>query len=301
MKSVLDKIIYEDQKGFVAGRFIGENQRYIYDILYETKTRNVPGLLLSVDFEKAFDSVSWDIIHTALDYFGFGPSIRHWVETFYTGTESSILQNGHMSSCFQTGRGCRQGDPLSPYLFLLCAEILGLMIRQNQEIKGIQINGKTHLLSQYADDTQLFLDGSEESLRATLGVFEQFYLMSGLKMNFEKTKAIWIGSEADSNTKLCTQYDLDWSGGKFVILGITFNPHLYNIWNINYSDKLNQVKSLLRAWSKRKLTLLGRVTIIKSLAISKLVHLFLALPTPPDEVIKELNQIFFQICVGGKA
>ena len=68
-----------------------------------------------------------------------------------------------MSDAFNLRRGCRQGDPISPYLFILCAEILGKMVRQNSDIKGLTINGTEYKLSQYADDTQLILDGTEKS------------------------------------------------------------------------------------------------------------------------------------------
>ena len=104
-----------------------------------------------------------------------------------------------MSDFFKLKRRCRQGDPISPYIFILCAEVLGQMARKENDIKGIKINDKGYKLSQYADDTQIFLDGTEESLRSTLSILTAFYSMSGLKINVEKTKAIWIGSLSYSN------------------------------------------------------------------------------------------------------
>ena len=190
LKIVLHNLIHEDQKGFIAGRFIGENIRLIYDVLFETKNQNIPGLLLSIDFEKAFDTVSWKFISKTLDYFNFGDSVKKWIKLFQNGAESSILQNGFISEFFYLKRGCRQGDPISPYIFLLCAEILGQMVRKNENIKGIKINNKEYKISQYADDTELLLDGSEKSLRNTLEMLYTFYNMSGLKINIEKTKAI---------------------------------------------------------------------------------------------------------------
>ena len=77
LKSVLDKLIGNDQKGFISGRYIGENIRTIYDILFESKQQHIPGLLVSVDFQQAFDTVSWKFIEKVLDYFNFGPSIKN--------------------------------------------------------------------------------------------------------------------------------------------------------------------------------------------------------------------------------
>ena len=74
LKTVLDKLINQDQKGFIAGRFIGENVRLIYNVLFETKNQDIPGMILSIDFEKAFDMVSWKFMKKVLEYFNFGPS-----------------------------------------------------------------------------------------------------------------------------------------------------------------------------------------------------------------------------------
>ena len=75
------------------------------------------------------------------------------------------------SEFFEIQRGCRQGDPLSPYIFLLCAEILGILIRKNKDIKGIKIDDTEYLISQYADDTSIILDGTPESLDASLAYY----------------------------------------------------------------------------------------------------------------------------------
>jgi hypothetical protein len=157
IKQKLDNLIHEDQKGFIPGRFIGENTRLIYDIIFETEAQDLPGMIMMIDFEKAFDTVSWDFIQKVLDIFNFGESIQKWVKLFQNNSESAIISNGHFSTPFMLERGCRQGDPISPYIFVLCAEILGSAVRQNKHLKGINLWGDEYTISQYADDTYLFV------------------------------------------------------------------------------------------------------------------------------------------------
>ena len=195
IKQVLDKIIHKDQTGFIKGIYISKNIRLIYDIMHYTESHNIPGLLCLVDFEKAFDSVSWSFIEKALDIFYFKVSIKNWIKTLYNNSQSCVIKNGFLSDSFKLERGCRQGDPLSPYIFIICAEILAILVQNANDIKGINIDGVEYLISQYADDTSYMLDGSPKSLNNTLLILEYYANISGLKLNYAKTKVIWIGSK----------------------------------------------------------------------------------------------------------
>ena len=85
-----------------------------------------------------------------------------------------MLVNGHCTNRFNIGRGCRQGDPLSPYLFLLVSEILGILTRHSDSLVGMHMNGKTLKVLQYADDTLLTLNGSASDLKCALTIFDDF-------------------------------------------------------------------------------------------------------------------------------
>ena len=101
IKNVLDKLIATEQTGLIKDRYIGENTRLVYDLLQFTEEQNIPGLLLLIDFEKAFDSLSWSFIHKVLQFFNFGPSIRNWISTLYKNSSSAVSQCGCLSSFFK--------------------------------------------------------------------------------------------------------------------------------------------------------------------------------------------------------
>ena len=99
-----------------------------------------------------------------------------------------MLVNGQISQWFSVHRGCRQGDPISPYLFILCVEVLAIMIRENKEIKGIIVNNVEHKLSQYADDTEFLLHGDKKSFETCIEQVYKFGRISGLLLNSEKNE-----------------------------------------------------------------------------------------------------------------
>ena len=231
----------------------------ILDIIYYSKTHDIPGLLLFIDFEKAFDRLEWNFMFKRLEVFGFGPSLTRWVETFYSNITSCIINNGTLSASFEINWGVRQGDHLSPYLFILAVELLAVAIRSCSEINGIKIEAKEFKMVRYAYDLTAFVSDIR-SAQHLFKLLDQFEKCSGLKVNYTKTEAMWIGS---SRNNFETPLALNWC--KTVkALRVHFSYDNKESLQKNFYDKLRGIKSQIRLWSWRGLSLFGKVTIIKS-------------------------------------
>ena len=161
IKNVLPEIISEEQTGFIKQRFIGEGIQMINGVLDYCKENNEQGLMIAIDFKKAFDSVNHKFLFKALEQFGFGENFIHMVRTLHCNAENAVLNNGFTTKYFKLERSCRQGDCLSPYLFILALELLCIRIKNCSEIKGIVCWGKEMKYSAYADDLTVFIKNKE--------------------------------------------------------------------------------------------------------------------------------------------
>ena len=113
LKPELPYLINEDQTGFIAGRFIGENTRTVYDIIEHCESFEVPGKILILDFAKAFDTIEWSFISRVFKFINFGENFCKSIELLQFKSFSRVEQNGFLSDKINLARGCRQGDPIS--------------------------------------------------------------------------------------------------------------------------------------------------------------------------------------------
>jgi len=300
LKLCLYQIINEDQTGFMKGRHIGSNIRTIIDMIEYCDANQIPGSILLLDIEKAFDSVNHNFLFQVLHYFNFGNDFINWMKSFYTNRKSYIINNGFMSEAVNLDRGIFQGCPISPLLFLCAIEVLAIQIRNNVKIKGFQVGDVEKKVSLLADDTACFLQGDQESFTALFDTLNKFSRFSGCRVNMKKSEAIHVGTLRGSDFRPFQDDGLVWKENSFKYLGVQFSLNVKSLFELNFVPKLNQIQQILNCWRSRNLSVIGKVTVIKSLLLPQLLYLFSVLCIHiPKSFFKKINSLFFKFIWNG--
>ena len=282
MKEILPTIISNDQVGYLKERYIGQNIRTIKDVI-EICDGNEIGILAFLDFEKAFDSIEWNFLAESLKAFNFGENFLKWVSILYTDIQACVTNNGFSTAFFNLTRGVRQGCPLSPYLFIIAAETLSHKIRNSKNIQGIDIHNSTVKIVQMADDTTVFAKDYN-----VLSIMDKLYEAAGLKLNKGKTEAMWLGIKGHRKKGL----GIKWQDDKIFPLGIWFCKNEEFDEYLNVGKAYDKCCKILEMWSHRKLSLKGRIAVIKSYALPKLLYVFNNVYVP-EPIIKKVKNTFF--------
>ena len=184
-------------------------------------------------------------------------------------------------------------------MFILAAEVLAKTVRNNKSIRGFSLGSDEVKISQYVDDSTLILDGSEKSLTSAIQILDDFGKISGLKLNDSKTEALWIGSKIGHEQILVSGKNFKWRKYKVKTLGLWLSTDQDTALRLNYNEKTENIRKLLSCWKYRRLTLLGKITVLKSLAASQLVYLLSPLRSN-HHAIKEINDMFYHFLWNGK-
>ncbi len=295
LKSVMPEIVHEDQNGFIKDRGAHFVIRTISDIIEYTDAKQLPGILVSLDYSKAFDSISKEYMIEAFKIFGFGSNFVRWLEIVNNQSVSCINYCGWLSSWFQLERGIRQGCPLSPMCFVVACELLSNKIRQTTQIRGIKVPrnvgfGEVKLV-QFADDATLLLS-DEESLCQSFIQIELFSQFSGLVLNKHKTEAIWLGCWKFRRKEIL---NINWNtfpNNKVKVLGITmYSDRRLEEVEENWKSRISKCENIIKSWSYRNLSLIGKIVLVKSLLASQFVYLMQCMFLPCD-VLNKLNTLF---------
>ena len=290
LEDLLPQIINPDQSGFVKARYASDNVRRLLNVVDHSTLHNTTAVLLSLDAEKAFDRVEWSYLFAVLEKFNLGEKCIGWVRTMYSNLQAQICINGNLTEKFNLYRGCRQGCPLSPFLFNLAIEPLAEAIRADEEIAGINIGKTKNKISLYADDIILYLTRPEQSIPAVLDLITKFGIISGYKVNLTKSNALLINSSVSDKLRAISPFT--WAQNSFKYLGVNVTSKLKNLYLINYVPLLKKVKEELEHWKMLPISFLGRINVIKINILPRFCYLFQSLPCYLDKTFfKSINKI----------
>ena len=193
--------------------------------------------------------------------------------------ESCIINGGNTTKYFGLHKGARQGDPISAYLFILCLEIVFVLIKANKRVKAINIFKKTYLYLAYADDITFFLS-DKRSIKELLNTFATFSKYSGLKPNHEKCEIAVTGALKSVKVVVCGIECTDLCNDTIKITGIHFsyNEEMRN--EKNFLERINKIQNVLKVWRMCRLTLEGKIIVFKTLAIFKNFFSFTDINSP---------------------
>jgi hypothetical protein len=293
IKVVLPSLVGPYQTAFISGRRISDNILLSQELMKGYHKSTGPArCAMKVDLMKAYDSVRWDFVDAMLIKMGFPRTVIDWIMVCVTSCQFSINVNGELAGYFQGGRGLRQGDPLSPYLFVLCMEILsGLFCKMsaNQEFKfhwRCKKDKISHLC--FADDLMIFSNGDVNSIRMIRTVLTKFQDLSGLYPNPNKSDIFLSGVLNAEREQII--HILGFREGELPMkyLGV---PLLSSRLKAIYCKGLvDRITSKVRHWTCRTLSYAGRVQLINSVLFSIQVY-WASLFLLPGQVIKNVEQI----------
>ena len=294
MQSVISKLISNDQSAYIRNRYIGNNARFLQDIINLSENYDLPCALISLDFEKAFDSLDWKFMIECLKKYNFGENFIKWINILYNKPSMIIKNNGHFSRSISLFTGIRQGCPVSALIFILAMEVLSNKIKCNNNIKGFICNGKEHKVSMYADDANIVISDIN-SIEFILSIINDFSCVAGPKLNTSKTECIMLGPLKLLNIN--NIHGINVTSEPIKCLGLYLGTNSTLCEQLNWNKKIDLFENTLLNWKRRKLSLFGKVTVINMLAISKLIYNFTLLHVPEwviDRIEKSITNFLWQ-------
>ena len=230
---MIHKIISPNQAAFIRGRQILDGVLIANELIELVKRSGCQMLLFKVDFKKAFDSVCWKFLLNIMEQMGFSDKWRKWITGCLHSATISLLVNGSPTKEFKMERGLRQGDPLSPLLFIIVVEALQVSIFEacNKGVfSGISIDGGPNIsLLQYADDALFLGELSSSNLKSLIQVLKCFSDASGLHVNIPKSCVYGVGVDPIEVGNVAALCNCKWDSLPYTHLGLPIDKRMYKL------------------------------------------------------------------------
>ena len=281
LHQVLPTIVHPTQT-CITGRKIDSNVHLLRDMIQLANTQTLEAAFVFLDQEKAFDRVNHAFLYRTLHAFGFGRTFIQWVQLLYSNATTRIKVNGFLTPRIPLRRGVRQGCPLSPLLYVLIIEILGLQLRANPNIVGFTVGGEKIISLHYADDTVITMK-QNRCFKEVYKELTDYEHATGAKVNATKTKGLWTGRWKGSSD---APLNYEWTDGDVENLGLFFGndrPALRT-----FEKLLPKVLRSLNYWKQFRLNILSRARTVEIFLASKLWYAarFYPIPLPIQQQLQ---------------
>lgn len=293
LREVLGETISPAQGAFVKDRQILDVILVANEAVEEYRAKKKKGVILKVDFEKAYDHVRWSCLDNIMECKGFGGRWRRWIRGCVSSVNFSIMINGRPRGRFRASRGLRQGDPLSPFLFTMVVDMLGRIMDKGVErdlVKGFSIGRDGVSIShlQFADDTLFLLDDTRANLGRVNALLRFFSECSGLKINMDKSSLVGINIGSERVMELADQLGCSVGSWPMTYLGLPLggNPMSLEFWN----PVVEKMHKRLDGWRKGFLSRGGRVMLVQSV-LSNLPTYYMSVFKLPGQVADLLEKL----------
>ena len=248
----------------VTSHSIAENFTYAADIVQTCFKRKRSAIVLKLDFRKAFDCVSWTALSSILRAKGFPSTWCDWINNLNVTSQSVVLLNGKPEQCINCKQGLREGDSISPYLFIIVAGILQRLIIQassNGRLSPPIDPSIACLVLQYADDTLIILQAEHDQLQTLKSILLEFSNATGLLINFHKSTFAPIHVEPDLASQRAASFGCAVASFPQSYLGLPLSTHKLNLKDLFFI--IDKIDRRLAGWRGVLLTLPGRDVLVR--------------------------------------
>ncbi|CAN6580853.1 unnamed protein product [Malus baccata var. baccata] len=275
LKRVMPNVICDNQSAFVAGKQIQDNILVVHEILHSLMHQSkadTMGMAIKLDMAKAYDRVEWDFLLAMMSKLGFDQRFCDRIKECISTVSLSILLNGNPTGYIKPQRGLRQGDPLSPYLFLLCTEGFSALLRTGLEhgtLHGIRVSPTGRPISHlfFADDSVLFCNASAEDARGVSDILRTYAAGSGQEINLTKS-SIMFSPKTKKRVKKEIVHILNIQCrdgfGKYLGLQADFGMSKKAV----FEEVRERIESRMAGWAEQFLSQAGKEILIKAVAMA---------------------------------